>query len=78
MDNVVLVEIVDCFQDLANGLRCIFFRESALFTDSVKQLSSGGQLGDDVVLVLRGEIVSSRPCEDMEWVSKPTLDSNQS
>lgn len=63
MDDVVLVEVVDGLEDLANGLRGILLGELALFANSVEQLAAGGQLGDDVVLVLygRGVSVDGRP-----------------
>lgn len=52
MNYVVLVQVVDSAQNLLDGLRGILFSELSLLANPVKQLSSGGQLGDDVVLVL--------------------------
>ncbi len=52
MDDVVLVQIVDGFHDLPDGLRGILLGEPALLGNSVEQLSADRQLGDDVVLVL--------------------------
>lgn len=52
MDNVSLVQIVDCIEDLTNGLRRILFCELAVFANSVEQLTTSGQLGDNVEFVL--------------------------
>jgi hypothetical protein len=70
VNDVPLMEIVDGFQHLFDGLRRILFRELALVTDPVEQLSSDGQLSNNVELVLflvsifpyrnRGHIPSTR------------------
>jgi hypothetical protein len=52
MDDIVLVEVVDGFQDLSYGCRSVLFGEAALFADAVEQLSTGCELCHDVVLVL--------------------------
>ena len=39
--DVVVVEIVDCLEHLADGLSSIFLCEFALFADAVEQLSTG-------------------------------------
>ncbi len=52
--HIVLVQIVHGFQDLAHRLRRVLFRKAAALADAVKQLAAGGQLGDNVELVLRG------------------------
>ncbi len=52
MDDVVLVQIIDGFHNLPDGLRGILLGEPALLGDSVEQLSTDRQLGDNVVLVL--------------------------
>jgi hypothetical protein len=57
MNDIVLVQIVDCLQNLLDGLRAILLGELALLADSVEQLSSSRKLGDDVVLVPRLEPV---------------------
>lgn len=53
MNHVVLMKVVDCIEDLADGLRRILLRELALLTDSVEQLATGGQLSYNIVLILR-------------------------
>lgn len=53
------MEVVYGIQDLPDGLGGIFLRELALLANPVEQLSAGGQLGDDVVLVLQASQVSS-------------------
>lgn len=52
MDDVVLMQIVDGFQDLSYGCRSVLFGEAALFADAVEQLSTSRKLCHDVVLVL--------------------------
>lgn len=52
MDNVALVQIVDCIEDLANRLRRILLCELAVFANPVEQLTTSGQLGNDVEFVL--------------------------
>ena len=55
VDNVVVVEIVYCFQDLAYRLGSILFCKLAKLTYSVKELSASSQLRDDVIFVLPTE-----------------------
>lgn len=57
VDNVPLVQVVDSTEHLGNGLRSILLRELAVFANSVEQLSTRGQLRDNVELVLRFEPV---------------------
>lgn len=57
MNNIVVVQIVDSFQHLSNGLGSVLLRELALFTDTVEQLATRGQLGYDVVFVLMASAV---------------------
>lgn len=56
MDHIVLVEVVDCIEDLTDRLSSVLLRKFSLFTNTVEQLSASRQLGHDVVLVL--ELVS--------------------
>ena len=51
MDNLIFVQVVDGAEHLPDGLRSILLRELALLADTVKQLTAGGELGDDVELV---------------------------
>ena len=57
MNNVVVVQIIDGFQHLSNGLGSVLLRELALFADTVEQLATRGQLGDNVVFVLMASAV---------------------
>jgi hypothetical protein len=52
MDDVALVEVVNCFKDLSDGLRCIFLCEFSLVTDAIEEFSTCRQLCNNVVLVL--------------------------
>lgn len=52
MDNVALVQIVDCIEDLTDRLRRILLCELSIFTNPVKQLTTSGELGDNVKFVL--------------------------
>lgn len=73
--HIVVVQIVDGVEDLANGLGGILLRELPLLADTIKQLSARSQLRDDVVLVLSPVSLvgqSTRQCASL------TLDSNQS
>ena len=40
MDNLSVMQVVDCFEDLLDSLGGVFFCELALVTDPVKQLSA--------------------------------------
>ena len=52
VDNVSLVQIVNCLEDLFYSLRSIFLGELALVADTVEQLAASRQLGHDVKFVL--------------------------
>ena len=52
MDDIVLMQVVDGFQDLSYGCRSVLFGEAALFADAVEQLSTSRKLCHNVVLVL--------------------------
>lgn len=52
MDHIVLVEVVDCIEDLTDCLSSVLLRKFSLFANTVEQLSTSGQLGHNVVLVL--------------------------
>lgn len=58
MDNIALVQIVDCIEDLTDGLRRILLCELAVFANPVEQLPTSGELGDNVEFVL--DLVSPR------------------
>jgi hypothetical protein len=52
VDDIVGVEIVDGIEHLSNRLGSVLLGELSLLANAVEQLSTGRQLGDDVVLVL--------------------------
>ena len=41
MDNIILVQIVDGFQDLSYGRRGVLLCEAAFFANAVEKLSTG-------------------------------------
>lgn len=53
VDNVAFMEVVDGTEHLPNRLRGILLREFAVLADPVKEFSTGGQLGDNVIFVLQ-------------------------
>lgn len=52
MHHVVLVQVVDGIEHLADRLGSVLFRELSLFANAVKELSTRRQLRHNVVLVL--------------------------
>ena len=52
MDDIVLMQVVDGFQDLSYGCRSVLFGEAALFADAIEQLSASRKLCHNVVFVL--------------------------
>ena len=52
MDDVVLMEVVDCIEYLSDRLSGVLFCKLALFANTIEQLTAGRQLGHNVVLVL--------------------------
>lgn len=52
MDNVVIVQVADGIEHLADDLGGVFLGEFSVLADTIKQLSSGSKLGNDVVFVL--------------------------
>lgn len=42
VDYVVVVEVVDCLENLSNGLGGIFLGELAILADSIEQFAAGG------------------------------------
>lgn len=52
MDDVPLVQIIDCIEDLTDRLGCILLGEFSVFANPVKQLTTRGQLSDNVEFVL--------------------------
>lgn len=59
MDNIVLVQVIDRFQNLLDGLGPVLLSKLALLANSVEQLSTSRELCDDVVFVLDAEALAS-------------------
>jgi hypothetical protein len=59
VNDVVLVEVVDCIEHLSDRLGGVLFCELALFANAIEELSASRQLGHDIVLVLAGVSVTS-------------------
>ncbi len=56
MDDIIVVEVVDSLKDLSNCLRGILLRKLAIFADTVEEFSPGGQLGNDIVFILKDSV----------------------
>lgn len=54
MNDIVLVEVVDCIEYLSDCLSGVLFCELALLANAIEELSTRRQLGYNVVLVLAG------------------------
>ena len=78
MNHVVVMEIVDGFEDLFDCLGSIFLSELAVFANSIEELAPCCQLGDDIIFVLQNVKTSVLPCFPQVWTFSLTLDSNQS
>lgn len=52
MNNIVFMQVVDCVQDLLDGLRSILLSEFALLADAVEQFTASRELCNDIELVL--------------------------
>lgn len=63
MDDIVVVQIVDGVEDLANCLGGILLSEFPLLADTIEQLSARSQLRDDVVLVLPPVSLARQPAQ---------------
>lgn len=55
VDDIVVMEIVHCSKDLSYRLGSVLFCKLAILAYSVKEFSPGGQLRDDIILVLAKE-----------------------
>ena len=52
MNHVIVMKVVDGFEDLLDRLGSIFLCKLAVFADPVEKLSPCRQLGDYIILVL--------------------------
>lgn len=75
MDNVLVVQVVDCLEYLLDRLRGILFRELALVANPVEELSTRCQLRHNIVFVLETStwyIADSGPAHPrLEPIMKP-------
>jgi len=55
VDDIVVMKIVHCSKDLSYRLGSVLFCKLAILAYSVKEFSPGGQLRDDIILVLAKE-----------------------
>jgi len=56
MNNIVVVEVVNGFEDLPYRLRTVLFSEAALIDDALEKLAAECELCDNVELVLHGGV----------------------
>lgn len=70
MDDSVLVEIINGSENLLDGLRGILLGELPLFADTVEQLSTGCELGDDIELVLGRSMLSAQCLKESRRAGK--------
>lgn len=52
MNDIVIVQVIYCLEDLSYCLRSILLRKLAVLADTIEKLPACSQLGHDVVLVL--------------------------
>lgn len=74
MHYVVIVKVVDSLEDLSDCLRRIFFGKLAKFADPIKEFSTGSQLRNNIIFVLKSPY---QHCTMLHTISH-TFDSNQS
>lgn len=55
VDDLVLVQEIDCKQDLLDSFGGILLGELALLADTIEELTAGRELCDDIELVLRNK-----------------------
>lgn len=60
VDNIAFVQVVDGIQHLSNRLRGILLRELSVLANAIEQLTTRGQLRDDVEFILATR--QTRPC----------------
>jgi hypothetical protein len=56
MDNIVVVEIVNSFEDLSYCLRAVLFREATFVDDALEKLTAECELCDNVELILQDRV----------------------
>lgn len=58
MYNIVYVKVVDCTENLLDGLRRILFCELALLANAIEQLAASSKFRDNVVFVLAHQVLA--------------------
>lgn len=56
MNNIIVVQVIDSFENLSDRLRGVFFGKLAIFTNPIKELSTSSELSNNVVFVLRANL----------------------
>ena len=69
MNDIIIVQIIDCVQDFLDCPCRIFFCEFAVLTDAVKQFASSRELRDDVVFILFDQCSAS----DLALLGLPSI-----
>lgn len=52
MNNVPLMQITDCIQNLPDSLGSVLFSEFSILANAIKEFSTSCEFCDDIVLVL--------------------------
>jgi hypothetical protein len=60
VDNIVVMEVVNSFEDLSYRLRAVLFREATFIDDTLEELTTECELCDDVELVLQYRVSSGQ------------------
>ncbi len=60
VDDVIVMEIVYCLEDLSYCLGSILFCKLTILAYSVKEFSASSQLRDDVILVLANRVLEPK------------------
>ena len=77
MNDIVIVKVINGFEDLLDRLRSIFLCKLAVFADPIKEFSSRRQLGDYIIFVLDNGKYQFCYLSVIASISN-TFDSNQS
>lgn len=56
MNDIILMQVVNSVENLLDRLRGVFLSELAPVADTIKELSSCGQLSDNVEFILKARL----------------------
>ena len=65
MNDIVVVEVIDSFEDLPDRLRGVFLGKLAILTNPIKKLSASSELSNNVIFVLRANLSESPHAKTM-------------